>query len=234
MSGARGLVTLLWIAFAVLVAAVLWIVLAACGLAWPGGWPMLVACPIVAASADVDPALAAEHERQRALQRAVRDLEVALIERPYCTPQQEADVQPDPGPGPEPSPSIEETIREGEVEALEGCWEQVSDLSLEVRETGELITVASWEVCFADDGRGSQTMVFTSGVQCSGPVIASFADDDTLQIADTDHIPCDNGSYNVASTTTCKLAGGETAECIRSDQDNSQNAAPVTMRRAGR
>jgi hypothetical protein len=235
MSGAQSLALLLWIAFAVLVAAVLWIVLAACGLAWPGGRPMLAFCPQDVAAREVDPGLAAEHERQRGLQRRVRDLEIALLARPYCAPPTQAQAEPQPGPERQAqSPSIEDTIREGDVEALEGCWEQASDLTLQVRETGELIRVRSWEVCFADDGQGRQTMVLTSGAQCHGDVIAGFPDDGTLQIDDTDHMPCDNGSHNVASTTTCRLAGDGTAQCVRSDQDNPQNASTVTMRRTGR
>jgi hypothetical protein len=71
-------------------------------------------------------------------------------------------------------------------------------------------------------------------VQCEGRVVAAFSDDDTLRIDDTDHMRCDNGSRNIASTTTCQLAGDGTAECVRSDQDNPQNASRVTMRRAGR
>jgi hypothetical protein len=229
----QPLAVLLWIAFAVLVAVVLWILLAACGLAWPDGRPMLVFCPADVAARQIDPALGAEQERQRALQGRVRDLEIALLERPYCAPpsQPQAELEPEPEPQP---PSIEDTIRQGDVEALEGCWEQASDLTLQVRETGELISVRNWEVCFSNDGQGRQSMVFTSGVQCHGGVNAGFPDDDTLQIDDTEHMQCDNGSYNVASTTTCTLAGDGTAQCVRSDQDNPDHASPVTMRRTGR
>jgi len=235
MNAGRPVAVLLWIGFAALVAAVLWLVLAACGVAWPAGRPMLAFCPADGAAREADPALAAEQERQRALQRSVRDLEIALLGRPYCAPSTQAQAEPQPEPERQAqSPSIEDTIREGDVEALEGCWEQASDLTLQVRETGELIRVRSWEVCFADDGRGRQTMVLTSGAQCHGDVIAGFPDDGTLQIDDTDHMPCDNGSHNVASTTTCRLAGDGTAQCVRSDQDNPQNASTVTMRRAGR
>jgi hypothetical protein len=238
----RPVAVVLWIAFAVLVAAVLWVVLAACGLAWPGGRPMLVFCPLGVAARPVDPALGAEQERQRALQRRVRDLEIALLERPYCAPPEEpqaqAQLEPEPVPAPPPEPepeppSIEDTIRQGDVEALEGCWEQASDLTLQVMRTGELISVRIWEVCFADDGQGRQSMEFTSGVRCHGGVNAGFPDDGTLQIDDTDHMRCDNGSYNVASTTMCTLAG-ETAQCVRRDQDNPENASSVTLRRTGR
>ena len=68
----RPVGVLLWIAFAVLIAVALWILLAACGLAWPGGRPMLVFCQEGIAAREVDPALVAEQERERALQRSVR------------------------------------------------------------------------------------------------------------------------------------------------------------------
>ena len=237
MSGARAAFAVLWLAFAVLIAAVLWAVLAACGLAWLGGRPMLVFCPIPVAARSVDPALAAEQDRQRTLQSSIRDLEIALLDRPYCPPAPgpQAQTEPEPIPAPVPEqPTIEDAIREGDVEALEGCWEQASDLTLQVQATGELIHVKSWEVCFSSDGHGSQTMEFTSGVQCQGGVIAAFSDDATLRIDDTGHMPCDDGNRNIASTTTCQLAGDGTAECVRSDQDNPQNASRVTMRRTGR
>ena len=78
---------------------------------------MLVFCPVDVAARQVDPALAAEGERQRALEGSVRDLEIALLERPYCAPSAQAQAEPEPEPQMEP-PSIEDTIRQGDVEAL--------------------------------------------------------------------------------------------------------------------
>ena len=125
----RPLAVLLWIAFAVLIAAVLWILLAACGLAWPGGRPMLVFCPLDLAR-PVDPALGAEQERQRALQRSIRELEIALLERPYCPPPEEseppAQLQPEPIPPEPPEEPAEpapppEPAEEEQAEPLEPC-----------------------------------------------------------------------------------------------------------------
>jgi hypothetical protein len=99
----RSLAVLLWAGFAILVAVVLWILLAACGLAWLGGRPMLLFCPVDLAARQVDPALAAEQERQLALQGSIRDLELALLERPYCP----IPVPPEPDPQPEPEPQEE-------------------------------------------------------------------------------------------------------------------------------
>ena len=224
MSAAGSLAVVLWLVFAMLVATVLWMVLAACGVAWPGGRPMLVACPIGAATEQVDPALAAEQERQRALQRTVRDLEIALLERPYCAAPTEAQAE---------SASIEDAIRQGDVEALEGCWELDSDLTLEVIETGEPVAVHDWEVCFSDDGSGNQRLLHTEGSRCEGRVDASFPDQATFIMRDVADLRCHGGrfGFSVAATTTCRLAADGTAQCVRSDQDAPERSSTVTMRR---
>ncbi|MGH6918076.1 MAG: hypothetical protein ACREJ0_10270 [Geminicoccaceae bacterium] len=224
MNAGRSVAVLLWIAFAVLVAAVLWIVLAACGLAWPGGRPMLVFCPVDAAAREVDPTIAAEQERQRALQGRVRDLEIALLARPYCAAQE-------PGPEPEP-PSLEDAIRQGDEQALAGCWELASDYMMEEVSTGEPMPVQDWEICFADDGRGSQTMVFTSGLRCHGRANADFPDDSTLQIDDAGNMTCPGWGELLARTTTCKLGGDGTAQCVSRDLARpDEGVATVTIRR---
>jgi hypothetical protein len=222
VSAGASAAVLLWLAFAVLVAAVLWIVLGACGLASPGGRPMLVFCPDEVAAREADPALAAERERQRALQGRVRDLEIALLARPYCA-------------APTPA-SIEDAIRQGDVQALEGCWELDSDMVMEVIETGEPIAVRSWDVCFSGDGSGDQTLVLTEGSRCVGRVDASFPDQATFVMRDAAKLRCRGGrlGYSLASTTTCEVAADGTAQCVRRDQDNPENASPVTMRRTGR
>jgi hypothetical protein len=133
---ARPLAVLLWVAFAVLIVAVLWILLGACGLAWFGGRPMLVFCPVDVAAREVDPALAAEQDRQRALQSSIHDLEIALLERPYCPPAPAPRVEPpveppiepsvEPEPLPEPPQEQEaepEPPSEQQAEPLEPCPE---------------------------------------------------------------------------------------------------------------
>jgi hypothetical protein len=224
MSAGGSLALLLWIALAALVAAVLWALLAACGLAWPGGRSMLVLCPVDVAAREVDPALAAGQERQRALQRRVRDLEIALLARPYCAP-------PEPVSEPE-RPSIEDAIREGDEQALTGCWELVSDYTMEEVSTGEPMPVQDWEICFADDGAASQTMVFASGLQCHGRATADFPDDDTLQIDDAGNMTCPGWGQLLARATTCTLGGDGTAQCVSRDVARPDHGvATVTIRR---
>lgn len=208
-----------------LVAAVLWTVLAACGLAWPDGRPMLLFCPV--AALQVDPALIAEQERQRALQGRVRDLEIALLERPYCAP-------PQPGPEQEPEPpSIEDAIRRGDVQALEGCWELDSDYQLEDEQTGEVFGARAWEVCFSDDGSGDQTLSVTEGSLCQSRVNASFPDLSTVTFRDATDLRCRGGRWGFvyARSTTCQLGDDGKAQCITNDIRNPEFVQPVTLRR---
>lgn len=101
MTARRPVAALLWAGFALLAVAVLWTLLAACGLAWPGGRPMLVFCPGDLAARQADPRLGIEQDRQAALERSIRDLEIALLERPYCAPPpSEPRLEPIPGPAP--------------------------------------------------------------------------------------------------------------------------------------
>jgi hypothetical protein len=217
----------LWIAFAVLVAAVLWSVLAACGLAWPGGRPMLVFCSLAVGARQVDPALGAEQDRQLALQSAIRDLEIALLDRPYCA------VAPQPGLEPGP-PSIEDAIREGEQRALAGCWELSSDYTLYDLRTGEPRRVQDWELCFAEDGSGSQTLSVTGGNQCAGRVDATFPDQTRLMIRDAGDMRCHGGDWGFvrARAITCELGAGGTAQCLSRDVvAPDAGVASVTIRR---
>jgi hypothetical protein len=514
LNAGRPVAALLWIAFAVLVAGALWIVLGACGLAWPDGRPMLVFCPVDVAARQVDPALAAEQDRQEALERSVRDLEIALLERPYCAPPQPQaepepipapEPQPEPQPEPEPEPeradvpppepcpqrrpaevvlvldasnsmgwdfdtdpateerlialderarrladrinelqasgnflqfmaelsslqqehqeilraydtlerevddpakidridvarqaltdlveaspddvefalvsfnacgapqrhghyppaerdrllhrigiielgdhtaladalralpqvirggqteeepvnvvlvsdgkdscggdpcaaarelktqwphvyinaigisagaaevrcvseatggvfiqaenaedlaqdlvqaagqdlpehcrepepeprSIEDAIRQGDEQALAGCWALTSDFTMESKTTGEPMPVLDWEICFAEDGRGSQMMSFTNGMQCQGRANAGFPDDSTLQIDDAG-MTCPGFGNTIASTTICRLDGDGSAQCLTKDAGSSDaDASTVTIRRKG-
>jgi len=80
----RVLAAILWLTFVGLVAGTLWTVLAACAIGWPDGGRWLGECPTREIRYVADPALARERERTDALNRAIRDLELAVLDRPYC------------------------------------------------------------------------------------------------------------------------------------------------------
>ena len=191
---ARRLTFLFWIAFAVLIAAVLWVLLAACGLTWAAGRPLIVFCPIEAAGR-TDPALAAEQERQRALERAVRDLEIALLDRPYCppadAPEQQAQVEPAPEPEPEPEPQPEpepEPEREEEqAEPLEPCPQRrptevvlVLDASNSMNWDFDLDPAVEQRIIAVDE-RARQLAERINELQQSGDLFGLMAEIATLQ-----------------------------------------------------
>jgi hypothetical protein len=100
---ARALTIGLWLIFGALVAVTLWVVLGACALGWPAGERWLGGCPVPGVEAVADPALARERERTDALNRAIRDLELAVLDRPYCPapvdePEQRAEPERPPCP----------------------------------------------------------------------------------------------------------------------------------------
>lgn len=191
----RPLAVLLWVAFAVLIAAALWTLLAACGLAWPGGRPMLVFCPADVSARQVDPALAAEQERQRALQRGIRDLEIALLERPYCPLPEEpeqAQVEPEPIPAPLPEPEPEppeepEEQPQEEQAELEACPQRrptevvlVLDASLSMDWDFDLDPAVEQRIVAADE-RARQLAQRIETLQQSGNLFQLMAEILALQ-----------------------------------------------------
>ncbi len=80
----RVLTAILWLTFVGLVAATLWTVLAACAVGWPDGERWLGGCPTREIRHVADAPLELERARTTDLQRAIRDLELAVLERPYC------------------------------------------------------------------------------------------------------------------------------------------------------
>ena len=221
----------LWPAFAVLAGFGAWAVLEACGLAWPSGRPILHFCPRPAEAAVDDRLLLleAEQARQAVLQERLDRLRIAAAAVPPCPPP--APPEPDPAPSdlaapdpeppaevaeapPPPAPDIpEEAWEDQETDFLEGCWTLISDYVLEHIDTGEVISVASWEMCFDADGGGRQTLVFENGVTCRGDVEAAFTDGGRLQVPDVDDVSCDNNSRIFQRIMICDRRPDGTAYC---------------------
>ncbi len=137
---------LLWLLFALLALAIGWLLLAACGLGWPGGlaggW--LMRCPVpLAVGGDDD--LMRELERQRQLEQEIaqlqrelaRDSAACLPEPPPPEPPQQRAEVPPPPPPPECAASEIDRRREqaggqtGEVTVSLG-WDGLSDLDLAI------------------------------------------------------------------------------------------------------
>jgi hypothetical protein len=76
----------LMLVLGLLLAVFFWQVLGACGLALPGGRPILLFCPIATTAAARPDPLAAERARQGVIEDEIRRLELALLQRPVCAP----------------------------------------------------------------------------------------------------------------------------------------------------
>ena len=78
----------LWLALVGILVVGGWLVLGACGLAWPGGQPFLSLCPTAqAATPTGDTLLEAERRRAAALEDRLESLELALTALGPCTEQ---------------------------------------------------------------------------------------------------------------------------------------------------
>ena len=81
----RWLVALLWAAALLLLLAIGWMALSACGLAWPGGTQALLSfCPAAEEVDERSTVLARERERQRDLNQHWQSLQLALLAAPDC------------------------------------------------------------------------------------------------------------------------------------------------------
>lgn len=186
--------------------------LPACGVrSWLS--PRLLHCPEPVA---VDATLAAARARQAELEAEVAALERALAGLP-C-PEDLAAAEPEPD-------AIDEARWDNrDLGLLEGCWQLDSDYSLRHEITGEPVTVTEWEACFDGAGTGSQSIAFTDGVQCEGPIYAAFNDGGALLLQDRRDVPCNRGIYVTERETVCQLDSQQRAVC------QSGNAgAPTTQ-----
>jgi hypothetical protein len=105
----RGLVVAFWLLLALLLGLTYWLLLNACGLRMLQGSPLLTFCPAPVAVPAIEPALAAEIARQRALEDEIERLELALLRAPPCAPPAPlgppAAIEPPPAPPAEEPPS---------------------------------------------------------------------------------------------------------------------------------
>lgn len=232
---------------AVLVAGAL--LLPACALRLPFG--LLLAGPCTA-----DPQIVAL-DRLR-VERAALLAEIAALEGRLDGLACPAPVAPDPQPSPQPEPDLpdlpallplpepppaplpdvapgeelsEDMLREGNVEALSGCWALESVFITHDVDTGRPTEFRDWTVCFDQSGQGSQTMRGSDGSVCEGPVSGGFPGDGTLSIIEPADLVCDNGMTIFRRETTCSVDPSGRAACL-SVQPQSGGSGEVIMRRA--
>jgi len=219
-AGSRRLALASWLVPGLLLACAFWLLLNACGLRLLRGSPLLTFCPLPATTPGIDPALAAEMARQRALEGEIERLELALLRAPACAPPHAPpDAAPIPAPvpapvaPPEPEAIPEDAWQERDIGFLEGCWELDTDYQVQHVQTGAISRAQSWQVCFDATGEGRQTLIFDDGTQCTGPMLGSFAEEGSLQLQDEGNLRCDNGTYIYERLLTCQRADPATAQC---------------------
>ena len=124
----------------------------------------------------------------------------------------------------------EERWNEKDISIMDGCWSLASDYRLQDIRTRRIKTVASWEVCFDESGRGQQKLVLSDGTRCAGSVSADFQQDNTLRFDDADNVPCSDDSYIFKRGITCRRASDERAECTSVQPETGQQSR-ITLTR---
>jgi hypothetical protein len=62
----------------------------------------------------------------------------------------------------------------GSLGMLQGCWHLTSDMKMQHENTGQVVDVSSWIICFNADGSGNQNIKLSDGLACTGPLAANF------------------------------------------------------------
>lgn len=220
----------LWAAFALLVAAIMFVLLRACGLVLPGygSWHGLgfAFCSARAAPAPVDDG------RSRELTDLVQTLELKVLQqRAACLAEAPPGrgAGPGPGPGPKPGPAApgpspappppEPELKlppkpTGEFAFLKGCWQTDPYKHQPTDQTG----ISTY--CFEENGAGQleYTRVDEPGHSCRARVTATF-EGQVLRIRDSD-TKCSDGSDWYADVLDCQRGANDVAEC------SGQSATP--------
>ena len=225
---------LLWLAFALLVAATMVILLRACGLLMPAlGWNFCPAAP---------PTLSAETERGEELSKLARQLELELAQKNLeCAsippppppplelptepgpirPQQTAELKPPPEPPKPPPPLPADRWNKKDLSLLKGCWQLGHETRTNMAKAGgiELCTVQAGTICFGENGRGERVQnsrcQSTGAYSCKAPVTATFGDGGMLRTTQP-KVTCSPSSITWNSTPnylTCRRVDDTLALC---------------------
>ena len=193
---------LMWLAFVLLVAATMAILLRACGLLMPAfGWNFCPAAP---------PALSSETQRGEELSKLARQLELEIAQknlecasippppppplelptqRGPVRPQQTAELKPPPPPPPKPSdppkPLPADRWNNKDLSLLKGCWQLGHETRTSMSRAGGVgpapfrpARSASARMARGERERIAQS---TGAYSCRAPVTATFGDGGTLR-----------------------------------------------------
>jgi hypothetical protein len=98
---------------------------------------------------------------------------------------------------------------------LEGCWRNTTQLTTHDVNTGAVRDVRQWQLCFDRSGNGHQTLVWTDGVTCQGPMRATFSDDSHLILTDSARCTAASRRFLYGGRFECERISGSEATCIR-------------------
>ena len=111
---------------------------------------------------------------------------------------------------------------------LDGCWHSTTALTTRNETTGEVERVQEWRLCFDRGGHGRQTIRWSSGRTCTGPMAAGFSGEE-LRLTDTDH--CAGPLTTLRrGLFECQRVNDAEATCTRTDTEGPAAGAHQTGR----
>jgi len=112
--------------------------------------------------------------------------------------------------------------KQGDLEALNGCWKLDWDYKMRDLDTNEIVGVTSWNVCFNSRSEfGIQTLLFENGQNCvDQPIKGEFRNinkQSKLYLDDTKDVECNSGAVVLQRRMECELMqSGDYAMCSTS------------------
>lgn len=112
-----------------------------------------------------------------------------------------------------------------DLRMLDGEWRRFSNMRAYRIGSGEEMGVRSWTFRFDTVGAGIQSLTWTNGSTCNGPVQAHFEDGDTLVL---DAEACTGPETFVATVFRCRRIDARVANCAALSKDPAlrRNAHP--------
>ena len=145
-----------------------------------------------------------------------------LPQPPPIIRQAEAPPAPPPPPraatSPEPPRALpREAWDRGDLGMLDGCWRNTTDMQTRDVNTDRVNPVRSWEMCFDRSGTGRQTIIWTNGMRCDGPLRATF---EGPIVRFTEPARCSGStSLTYLGRHECRRLNDSEAECTRIQLD---------------
>ncbi|MWD30176.1 hypothetical protein E0K89_022130 [Aquicoccus sp. SCR17] len=170
------------------------------------------ACPVAPDHASLKHLSRLRSEREEMLTRiAVLENDIGKIQ---CEARAPEARQASRIPTPLPTPGIDrDAFERGDLDAMTGCWQLMTEFETETVRTGETTTYNRWHLCFEPDGGGSEILTATNGTTCEGEVSGSFSAAGLFEMERPGNLRCSDGSYIFKTQASCDLDGQGRAIC---------------------